>query len=85
MTLFRIYWLLWFFGGFLGVELFCLARSNGGTLSETIWWLEGWRKGQSVADFRNPWLWTAGHCLVTGSCAVLFAWVFFHFALHLWA
>lgn len=83
---FRVYWLIWFVAwfliGFLPVEIYCLVKRNGGTLSESIWWLEGWRKGMTDGEFDNPWDWSAGHALFGGALTLVLLWLIFHFLLH---
>lgn len=86
MTGWHRYWLIWFllaFTAFLIPEVYCLVKGNGGTLSESVWWLEGWRHGMTDATFDNPWNWTAGHFLFAGVFnTVVVLWLNIHFVLH---
>jgi hypothetical protein len=83
---FRVYWTCWFIGwfivGFLPVEIYCLIKKNGGTLSETIWWLEGYRPGQQ--DFGNILRWNAGHFLFSLTLTVVLVWLIGHFDFRIW-
>lgn len=76
----RVFWLVWFlasFGVFLVVEVWGLRTDPRYTLSETIWWLEGWKPG--LRDFANPLRWTAGHVLVGGVLGLVLLWLVGHF------
>lgn len=75
----RWFWTIWLivvFGSFLGKEIPSLRASDGGTLSEFIWWLCGKRDGVSYA---NPLDWTAGHWLIGGMLTVGLFWLIVHF------
>lgn len=80
------YWLIWFlvtFGvGFLPVEIYCLVKGNGGTLSEAIWWLEGYRRGD--VDFANIAKWSVGHLIFSGILTLILAWLIGHFDFRIW-
>ena len=78
-----IWFLVWFVVGFLPVEIYCLVKRNGGTLSETIWWLEGYRANRA-ADFDQIAKWTAGHVLFGGILALVLPWLVGHFLLRWW-
>lgn len=83
----HVWWACWFavsFFSFLTAETIALIQGKGGTLSGTIWWLEGWKSGR-VDDFRNVGAWTAGHFLIGGALFVVLLWLIGHFVWHLWA
>jgi hypothetical protein len=77
-----IWFVLWFVVGFLPVEFYCMAKRNGGTLSETIWWLEGYKPGD--VDFADIAKWTAGHVLFGGVLSLVLLWLVGHFLLRWW-
>lgn len=79
------YWLIWFavwFTAFIGPETYCLVKANGGTLSESIWWLEGWRRGD--VTFTEITQWSAGHVLFGGLFVLIFGWLAGHFLFRVW-
>lgn len=71
------YWLIWFIvmmTAFLVPEIYSLVvRRPQGTLSDTLWRLEG----EKVDGSFGPW--TAFHFLFIGALLVIFVWLIFHF------
>jgi len=67
---FWIGWILLFIGG----ESAGLFIIKGGTFSEFVWKIERYVRGQSIAH------WSFGHLAI----AMLFLWLFFHFAFRMW-
>lgn len=78
------FWLIWFcasFFTFLAAEVYALVTDYRKTLSETIWWIEGYKSG---ADFADVSKWTAGHFLLGGAFGVVFIWLIGHFIFRWW-
>lgn len=82
----HLFWTVWFFVTFvlwfLPAEIYCLVKRNGGTLSEAIWYMEGYKPGQR--DFANPLHWGAGHFGYAVIMAGMFAWLTGHFLFRIW-
>lgn len=83
MTGWQKYWLIWFIVtfplGFLIPELVAVFTPNShGTLSESIWTLEGLVPGQPLDK------WGTAHVLIGGMLALVLIWLVGHLVLGIW-
>jgi hypothetical protein len=75
------YWLAWavvVFLTFIAPEVYALVTNWHNTLSASVWDMERFMPGQTVAK------WTAWHLLFTGMLLVLFVWLLGHFSFGWW-
>lgn len=76
----HIYWLLWFFIGFGGLETYALASGHPEwTLSDFVWQEEGLNPSKPFL-FQNPIHWNPVHW----AFFVGLIWLFGHFIDHIW-
>jgi hypothetical protein len=66
MTWGSIYWPVWFFGGFLGAEIYALVTSIQDTLSVETW------------NFIDVNTWNPWHIGFAAFTAVFFIWLWLH-------
>lgn len=82
MTGWHRYWLIWFtvsFTAFIIPELVAVFTVGApGTLSGTIWDLEGLVPGQPLDK------WGTAHVLIGGFLTLVFIWLIGHLALGIW-
>ena len=82
MAFWHKYWLVWFavsFGAFIVPEVYALCTNARNTLSWSLWDLEQFTPGQTIAH------WTAVHFLVGGVLFVTLLWLIGHFVFGIWA